>query len=130
MNYHSFRRISLLLGLILVVMYACTNKKADQIAPVISGVDCDTVNLSFVNDIMPILQQNCALSGCHNAATNSGGYTYESYAGFMEPINNGRLLGAINRQQGFVPMPKNAPKLSDCDIAKITHWIEIGAPDN
>lgn len=130
MKYRSFQSISFLLIGILIIFYACTNKKADQIAPVTPGVNCDTINLSFAGDIMPILQQNCALSGCHDAATNSGGYTYESYAGFMEPINNGRLLGAINRQQGFVPMPKNAPKLSDCDIARITHWIEIGAPDN
>jgi len=118
-----------------VTIYSCTNKKADPAAtPQPSQPDpssgCDTAQLSFAADIMPVFQQNCALSGCHNTVTRAGGYAYTDYNGILQPIQSGRLLGAINHQAGYVPMPQNAPKLSDCDIAKITHWIAIGTPDN
>ncbi len=129
---HTRQNYKLLLPLLLsVALWSCTDKKADQVNPQPpSSVTCDTGNLSFATDIMPIFQQKCATSGCHTNATQAGGYHYEDYSGIMQPVNNGRLLGAINHQPGFVPMPQNSAKLSDCEIAKITQWIAIGSPDN
>jgi hypothetical protein len=125
-----------LLAAIALFVFGCTNKKADQINPAPpptggqTNPGCDTTNVTFSGTIQPILQQNCAISGCHTSATRAGGYSYETYAGFMQVVQNGRVLGAINHTAGYVPMPENAPKLSDCAILKITHWIEIGAPNN
>jgi hypothetical protein len=54
----------------------------------------------------------------------------DSRQGLMDAVNSGRLWGALNHQTGFSPMPKDAPKLSDCDLSKIRIWIDDGTPDN
>ena len=41
-----------------------------------------------------------------------------------------QLFGAINHLPNFQPMPRNAPKLSDCKIDQIQIWIENGTPNN
>lgn len=109
--------------------YGCVNNKADTIKPANPG-GCDTANLSYAADINPIMQQSCAVSGCHTNATMAGTFTFETYAGVREAIQHDRLIGAINHQSGFIAMPQNSPKLSDCAIAKITQWVVIGAPNN
>ena len=109
--------------------YGCVNNKADTIKPANPDI-CDTVNLSYSEDINPIIQQNCAISGCHTNATMAGTFTFETYAGLHEAIQHQRLIGAISHQAGFIAMPQNSPKLSDCDISKITQWVVIGAPNN
>lgn len=113
-------------------IFGCTDKKADQVtpSPPPSSGGCDTTNVTFSAVVNPIIQNSCALSGCHTNATRAGGYTYESYTGLMRAVNNGRLLGAIRHGNGYVAMPQSAPKLSDCDIEKITHWVNMGAPNN
>jgi len=40
-----------------------------------------------------------------------------------------RIIGAINHDDGFSPMPKGGSKVSDCDIDKMTQWINDGAPE-
>lgn len=131
MKLNSLKKPGLIVVVLAISFYSCTHKKADEVTPQPGQpVACDTTNLSFTGDIAPIIQQNCAISGCHNTTTRAGGYNYTTYNGFMAPVQNGRLLGAINHLSGYVPMPQNMPKLSDCEILKITHWIEIGAPNN
>lgn len=133
MKVTSLKKITLLSGILaFAFVLGCTDKKADQVTPSSppSTGGCDTTNVTFSAVIKPIVQANCALSGCHTNASRAGGYSYESYAGLMEVVNNGRLLGAIRHESGYVPMPQNAPKLSDCDIEKIAHWVTIGAPNN
>jgi len=110
-------------------IYGCVNNKADSINPVNPG-GCDTTNLTYSGNINPIIQQNCTLSGCHTNAAMAGGYSFETFAGLHMALQNDRLIGAINHQSGFVAMPQNSAKLSDCDIEKITQWVAIGAPNN
>ena len=113
------------------LIYSCTSKKGDTPNPSNpTPVTCDTANMTYSGNINPIIQQSCAISGCHDDATKAGGYSYETYAGLKSAITNGRLLGAINHDPSFVAMPQSAAKLSDCDIAKITQWVAIDAPNN
>ncbi|KAA5534843.1 hypothetical protein F0919_09555 [Taibaiella lutea] len=127
---HFFSKKTFLLFFVTAAfIYGCTNNKADSVKPV-TPVTCDTANLTFSGDINPIVQQNCTLSGCHTNATMAGGYSFETYSGFHMAIQNERLIGAINHQSGFIAMPQNSAKLSDCDIARITQWVAIGAPNN
>ncbi len=132
MQCASYAKLNLLLLTLAAVLYGCTDKKADQITPDPDdpGITCDTANLSFSADIMPILQQSCATVGCHNASTRAGGYNMNNFAGFDAAVKKGRVRGAINHQSGYVSMPQMAAKLSDCEITKIEHWITIGSPDN
>ncbi len=89
---------------------------------------CDTANVSFTQDIWPVINATC--KGCHSGATPSGGIDLSDYTGVNTVALNGKLLGAINWEQGFTPMPQGGNKLSDCTIAKVKKWVEDGAPDN
>lgn len=89
---------------------------------------CKTDNMSYVTNIEPILQRNCYV--CHSAAANTANITLEGYEPLLTYVTNGRLLGAIRHESGFVAMPQNASKLIECDIAKIEQWIADGAPNN
>ncbi len=108
----------------------CYNDKLDQLYPNPGVVVCDTTNVTFATTIQPILNANCNNSGCHDAGTASSGYDLTTHAGAMLAANNDRLLGCINWSSGFSMMPKNLPKLQQCDIDKITSWVNHGAPNN
>lgn len=92
------------------------------------SIECQTQNLSYTNDIVSILEQHCY--NCHSAAANFGNVTLEGYTQLKSYVNSGQLLGVIRHEDGYSPMPKNAPKLRECEIAKIVAWVEAGAPEN
>jgi hypothetical protein len=92
---------------------------------------CDTEDLTYTDDIKTILNTNCALSGCHSeteAALQGSMHNYASAKAFVEV---GRIVGAINHEEGFSPMPypEGSAKLSDCIIDKIEAWVADGAPE-
>jgi len=115
---------ALFVGLVLV---SCSKDEEEVEEPTPMN-SCDTESMSFQNDILPIFNSNC--NGCHNADANSGGVTLDNFTDVKSIVSAGRLLGAINRDDGFSPMPQNAAKLADCNIDKIDAWVSDGAPDN
>lgn len=88
--------------------------------------NCDSISsISFTNDIMPIVQGNCSLSGCHIAG-GSGNGIFESYAGIKAKVDNGSLHQRVVVEKS---MPPSQP-LNSCQINKIHAWINAGAPNN
>lgn len=92
--------------------------------------DCQTEQVSFLMDVLPILQTNCNDLVCHGGVFPQGSINLETHATVRTVGLNGRLVGSIKHQAGFSPMPLNAEKLGDCDIEKIVAWIDQGALDN
>lgn len=89
---------------------------------------CDTTTIGYSVSVAPILSSSC--NACHGGNTPSAGIKLDAYAGVKQQVDNGRLFGAITHSPSFSAMPKNAAKLSTCNIAKIRKWIEAGAPNN
>lgn len=89
---------------------------------------CDTVNMSFSGDVFPVIQNKCL--GCHSGTSPQGNVRLETHGQISTHASSGRLLGAIDHQQGYTPMPYNQPKLDECTIAKIRSWINDGAQNN
>ncbi len=89
---------------------------------------CKTDDMSYSNDIVPILEDNCY--SCHDQANNQGGVTLEGYSNLKAYVDNGKLLGAIKHEPGFSEMPQDEPQLEQCQIDKIEAWIDQGALDN
>jgi hypothetical protein len=87
---------------------------------------CNPVNVSFANDIQPVINTNCI--GCHGTG-NSTGVTLSTHAGVQEASQNNRLYNAVAQNGLETPMPPNT-KLSACDIQKIKVWVDAGAPNN
>lgn len=89
---------------------------------------CDTVDVSYANEITPIINNNCI--NCHSKAANQGNITLEGYEEILKYANGGSLLGSVKQIQGFAAMPQGAPKINDCSISKIESWIKAGSPNN
>jgi len=118
-------KIALLACLGIFFLTACDKDEPEES---MTSTTCDSEEMTYTNDIKEILDRSCATAGCHddNAIVTIGSLsTYVNAAAFAA---FGRILGAINQEDNFVAMPIGADKLSDCDIAKITNWVNNGLP--
>ena len=103
----------------------CISKNEVELYP------CDTSKVSYAKHIVPILQTNCYK--CHdaeNATLFGNGNNLGNYDNFKAYIKFGLVIGNIEHASGFKAMPKGAPKLSDCDIAKIRSWVRQDTLNN
>jgi len=90
---------------------------------------CDTLDVSFALDVVPVLSNHCY--GCHsnaNAPDFGKGLSLEDY----EDVSamSARIIGAINHNPGFVPMPKGNEPLDSCQIKTIEAWVNQGSLNN
>jgi cytochrome c553 len=92
------------------------------------GVACDSNQFKFAANIDPIVQKYCV--GCHGGTSPSANINLSAYGGVRQQALNGRLYGAITHSPGYSAMPKNAPKLNDCQIAQVRKWIAAGSLNN
>jgi mono/diheme cytochrome c family protein len=89
----------------------------------------------FSRDILPILVSNCALAGCHNAATHAEGYVFEGYSTTVRAVRPGipaesKLYEVITTLSGENRMPPSPlERLSSAEIDSIAAWIRYGALD-
>lgn len=90
---------------------------------------CDTISVSFSEDILPILTNNCF--SCHsniNAPDYAFGIALEDHQDVSASAN--LIIGAINHREGFPQMPKNLEKLDTCKIDTFEAWENQGRLDN
>ena len=87
-------------------------------------VICDST-ITYSGVISPIIQNNCAVSGCHvSGGTAIGDYTV--FAEIKMAADSGKLK---DRTIILKNMPPSSP-LSDTDLGKIQCWLNAGAPNN
>lgn len=87
--------------------------------------------VSFKDDLMPIFEKNCALSGCHvtgaHAPDLSTGKAYSA-------LNNGIFVNTlIPKQSKLYEMINGEMSMyipSPIDKRKVFDWIRNGAPNN
>lgn len=89
---------------------------------------CVTNNMSYSNNILQILEDNCYT--CHSMVSNQGGVTLEGYNNLKNYVDNGKLIGVINHEPGFPAMPQGGSKLGQCQIDKIEAWVDQGSLNN
>ncbi len=121
---------STLFAAFLVAGSGCTFENEEEFY---ADLQCDTVTVTYSASVSPIIQNACY--ACHSSATANtagAGINLEGYSALKALVvdNTGLLVGSIRHLVGFSPMPKSAPKLSECDIRKIELWIIQGALDN
>lgn len=125
------RNILSLAASLAVIALACSKSSSDTVTtPPPSPGGCDTVNMKYIANVVPILQSHCY--ECHgtNTSAGSGGIVLQGYDELKSKADNGQLVGVITHAAGFPAMPSNKPKLSDCDINIIKSWINNGAQNN
>lgn len=111
-----------------VFLFGCYNDTEEQLYGV---AVCNLENVTYSAKVAPILSGNCyACHGQSNAPANGAGIVLEGYDKIKVAVQNGLLVECIIHGANASPMPKNAPKLSDCKINTIRKWIEEGALNN
>jgi hypothetical protein len=112
-------------GISIYSFTGCKNDKAELLYP---PDPCDSSNVTYSGTILPILRDNCYR--CHAGSNTVGPFNLDSYADVRTRAENGQLWGAVAHLDGYSSMPKNASKLSSCNLAKIKKWLDDGYPDN
>ena len=99
------------------------------------GVPCDPDVVYYEYDIQPLLNSNCAFSGCHDAATAQDGVDLSSYerviatadvrAFDLEGSDLYEVITDSDPDKRMPPSPR--PALSSAQINLISQWILSGA---
>lgn len=111
---------------ILVYFTSCKKGKAADPREGESS-NCDTI--SFANDILPIMQNSCAFSGCHSTASAQDGVALSNY-NEVNAVSSSRLIGSIKHTAGFDAMPQGGGKIPQGKIDTIQCWIDQGKLNN
>ena len=123
------------LTIIVATFFSCTKDigKLQQLNAVPAGsVDTCTTNVKYAQQIVPIMNANCAIPTCH---VSSGGYIdYSTYTAIKNYLDGGKSAYFNSRIKvggGMPPSYSAGPQtLSACDIAKLTSWVNAGYPQN
>jgi hypothetical protein len=113
--------------LIAVISFVSCTHSHKYAAP--TANTCDTTNLSYSKDIVPILTANCY--PCHAGANPPSGLALDNIGVIQEYAltPNHKLSGMIQQKPGYLPMPQNG-RMTDCNINKVVAWINAGAKNN
>lgn len=123
---------------VLVSLFLCpltSTTRADE--PLKSDLSAENVEF-FEKQVRPLLVKRCF--SCHGGTKAGGGLSLSSAAGWKKGGESGPalqpgkpdqslLIEAINYRSLEMPPPDKGGKLPDEEIAVLTKWVEIGAPD-
>ncbi|MGJ3233469.1 hypothetical protein [Marivirga sp.] len=87
----------------------------------ISGIKIFS-DISFSNDVKPIIASNCAVSGCHN------GSQFPDFSDDENIFENASRIKS-RTESGSMP-PAGRPDLTNEEIQAIACWVDDGALDN
>lgn len=109
----------------IVTINACKKDAIDYAAQ----ATCNGTVPTYTNEIAPILNTNCALSGCHNASSAKEGINLSDYASASSQFkNNPDNLTSVHHGSGVKPMPDGRPQLAADLINKLDCWVKNGCP--
>lgn len=114
--------ILFLTGLFIV---ACNSENAEELA---DPSNCDIRDVGYQDDIQAILSTNCGTAGCHGGPNGIGGLDLNTFNDAKQIAANGQLLGRVTGSSGNIMPPSG--QLPQCEIDKITTWVQDGAPNN
>jgi hypothetical protein len=108
----------------ILILQSCSKDNVSQYAS--SDSPC-TDTISFVHQIEPLINQNCATSGCHGPGSSTG-YEFTSHGTIA--ANATIMLSAMRWESGVVQMPQGMPQLADTLIQQFSCWIDQGKQNN
>jgi hypothetical protein len=100
-----------------------------------NGGDGVKDSVCYQLEIAPLMNSYCAISGCHDAATQAAGYDLSNYFGVMQIVkpgqpDNSKLMKVINGSGEEKMPPSPYPSLTTDQIDLIQTWIIQGAGYN
>lgn len=101
---------------------SCTN---DTLPEPDTSVNCDSLQVTYDNQVKPIIDASCAFAGCHVAGFPWGNYT--TYAG-MTPFLNPSLFE--NEVIVTMDMPDGSLTLTPEELEIMECWVSNNYAEN
>lgn len=114
--------------LIPLITFSCYYDSEEALYPSLPDKNCDTVNITYEKHISKIISDYCISCHGNTYETEGGGYLLDNYDDVVKSMYE--IVIAIERSNPteFIPMPKDAAKLSDCMINQFKIWEANGYP--
>jgi hypothetical protein len=119
-----FKNIAIISSVVLLSIASC---KKESSTP--TTYDCSGVVPTYTTDVKMIMDNNCAISGCHNASSRADGRDYSNYSSVKSGSSSNVFLGSMQHLSGYKAMPQGRSKLSDAQLKTISCWIQNGTPE-
>ena len=105
----------------LLTFMSCAYDNAEDLY---GSEECPPGGTSFAQTIQPIINANCAISGCHvTGQQNPPLTTYEQVAANADRVK-------ARTSNGTMPPTSSGLSLTIEDIESIACWVDDGAPNN
>jgi uncharacterized membrane protein len=118
-------KISLYLpAALLFFTFACANNKMPEPKPFTA--DCTPGSVTFSGQVSAIIQQDCALSGCHGSGSPYG--DFNKYADLKAKVDNGSFRNSVLEQHTPVMPPPGSTELTEAERQTLECWVNDGAP--
>ncbi len=79
--------------------------------------------------VKPILDNSCAIGGCHDATTAAEGIDLTEYGKSKNAFENKQVLCSVHHGDGCVAMPQGTSKLDDATINVLDCWVKNDYPE-
>lgn len=111
--------VKLSLSLLVVILFnSCASDNIEELYGLPDFV-CDPKQVSFSSVIQPIIQTNCAISGCHVPGPVRANF---------QDVNQIKFNAVeIKQRTQSLDMPRGSGSLSQEEIDQITCWVDSGA---
>jgi mono/diheme cytochrome c family protein len=104
-------------------------------APTEPPAQAPAANISFANDVLPIIESRCV--NCHGGRRIEEGLLMRTYEEIMAGSDNGPVIVPGDIANSLLvelvasqEMPKRGPKLTPPQVQIIADWVAAGAPNN
>ena len=110
--------------LIIALFFICSSCTYDNVEELYGKKECPPGGTSFSQTIAPIINLNCAISGCH-----VNGQQLPTLANY-EQISMNALKIKEWTSAGIMPPATSGKSLSPDEISAIACWVDAGALEN
>lgn len=93
-----------------------------------TAATCDLAAVTYSATVAPLMAKYC--NGCHSGTTPQGNIRTANYNALKTLSNKPAFMGSMRHTSGYSPMPKNAAKLSTCQLDQIQKWLDLGAKND
>lgn len=131
----------LLIACLAIIGYSCKHERlfeppSGTTNPPSGGTQpCSTDTVYFTNQILPLINSSCAMSGCHDAISHQDGVILTSYSTIMQQVVAGNpsssdLYKEIIKTGNDRMPPPPSPAFTQAQKDLVFKWISQGAKNN
>jgi len=102
-----------------------------------NSTSCSKDTVYFIQQVLPIFQSSCAMSGCHDAATHKEGIKLDTYSNILSTggikVSNptdSKIYRVMVKSGGERMPPSPAAPMTNSQLTTISKWIGQGAKNN